>query len=477
MAGTFMGVEIGRRGIQTHQKALNVTGHNLTNASTPGYTRQEAVFETSLPFNNPSFDSSATNGQYGTGVDTSMISRIRDEYLDPQARNSNKDRYYWEEQVSIMNRVEASFAEPSSSGIQDQMVEFFKGWQNLNNNPQDPAVKAAVTEIGVQFASLSSYTYTQLTHVEESIIKPGIIPEIESGQLKDSVDKINELLYQIQNLTQDIMKVYKVGQQPNDLLDKRDYLLDELSKYAPLKVINKTVGGKPTGETVLNFYDLTITSVPRQNTQFKLQLVDNKLELQETGTSWKLNLTDNYTDTGKGGSLLGLEKARQNIIELKSDLNFLADSLKTKIAQINLAPPAAEVIDFFTGTLAGGDYRVNPMIASDPGIIEGTKSGQIADIRQQYIDPDNNVKYTLEEGYALLVTNVGNMVKSNEDMAANQQAIQEQMFNLREAVAGVSVDEELANMVQFQYGYQASARVISMMDEILDEVVNRLKQI
>ncbi len=476
MAGSFFGIELGRRGVQTHQRALNVTGHNLTNASTPGYTRQGAVFETSQPHSTPALDSSVQPGQFGTGVNTSMINRIRDEYLDPQVRNSIKDRFYWEAQISVMNRVEASFAEPATSGILDQMVEFFKGWQNLNNNPQDPAVKAAVAEIGTQLASATNYTYGQLSYVEESILKPGTPPEVEGGQLNDSVTRVNELFYQIQNLTQDIMRVYKVGQQPNDLLDKRDLLLDELSQYGPLQVINATENGRPTGELSITFFDAAITTVPRQETQFALQINEGKLELQETASGWSLNLTDNNTDANRGGALLGLEKARQSIIGFKDDLNHLMETLKSKIEQANSQPPAASKIEFFTGSLAGGDFRLDPSILNDPGIIDGTKAGAIANIRQQHMDPES-VRYTLEQGYALLVTKVGNLVSSTENMAINQRVIYDQMSNLRESVAGVSVDEELANMMQFQYGFQASARVISMMDELLNEIINRIKQI
>jgi len=96
----------------------------------------------------------------------------------------------------------------------------------------------------------------------------------------------------------------------------------------------------------------------------------------------------------------------------------------------------------------------------------------IAAIRNEVISPAKN--YTLQESYQLLITDVGNRAKGTDDMAAIQQAIQEQMDNLRESVRGVSVDEELSKMVQFQYGYQASARVVSMMDELLDTLINRM---
>lgn len=478
MPGTFFGLETGRRGLQTHQRALDVTGHNLANASTEGYTRQEAVFTQTTPYTLPEINSPGSPGQLGSGITTSFIKRIRDEYMDPQLRRSNSDRYYWEDQISILKRVEASFAEPASSGIEDRLVEFFKGWQNLNNNPQDPGVKASVKEMGVQLASLMTYTHNQLNDIQESIIKPGTLPAVDSGRLKDQVARMNDLFTQIQNLTTDIMRIYRVGQQPNDLMDKRDLLLDELSKFGPLTVTHKTDNGKPTGEITMTLFGATITTVPRLNTTFSLRINNDPgpenghLELHESNLGKMVNLTAQVDNTAMGGSLLGLEKARQSIIGFKNTLNDLAVNLREKIRGKNNTPPPASTLDFFTGSLTTGDFTVNGAVVSNPNVIDGTKAASIADIRHENMDAAKN--YTLEESYEMLTTDVGNKAKGTDGMAANQQAIQEQMYNLRESVSGVSVDEELTRMVQFQYGYQASARVVSMVDELLDVLINRM---
>ena len=478
MPGTFFGLEIGRRGLQTHQRALDVTGHNLANASTEGYTRQEAVFTQTDPYTYPDLNSSASPGQLGTGINTSMIRRIRDEYLDPQLRRANTDRYYWEDQINSMKKVEASFSEPASKGIEDQLVEFFKGWQNLNNNPQDPGVKASVKEMGVQLAALMNYTYNQLTDVQESLMEPGTLPVVSSGQLKDSVGRINDLFRQVQNLTGEIMKIYRIGHQPNDLLDKRDLLLDELSKFGPLTVTHRTDNGMPTGEINMTFFGVAIATVPRQDTNFSLIINDTEgpeygdLVLQETNLGKVMDLSAQCDSTSTGGSLLGLEKTRQEILNYKDTLNEIAVTLKDKILGKNTSPPPASTVDFFLGSLVDGDFDVNGAIISDPSVIEGTKASLIAAIRNEVISPAKN--YTLQESYQLLITDVGNRAKGTDDMAAIQQAIQEQMDNLRESVRGVSVDEELSKMVQFQYGYQASARVVSMMDELLDTLINRM---
>lgn len=480
MPGTFFGLELGRRGVMTHKRALDVTGHNLANASTEGYSRQEAVFTVTDPYSRPDFDSAANPGQLGSGVKTGMIRRIRNEYMDPYFRRSNTDRYYWEDQVNVFKRVESSFAEPASAGIASQLTEFFKSWQNLNNSPQDPGVKSSVKEIGIQLAALMNSTYSQLNIVQESIIKPGTLPAVAGGQITEQVNRVNELLGKIQDVTDSIMKVYRINQQPNDLMDQRDLLLDELSRYGPLTVNHKTVDGKPTGEITMSFFGANINTVPAARVTFSLRINDQpgpdygNLELHETNLGRVIDLTAEKDNTTKGGSILGLERSRQSITSFKQVLNDISVNIRDKIRAKNALVPPASILDFFLGSLETGDFRVNPAVVSDPGnAIVGTKANLIADIRAE--DMDSARSYTLEECFSILATEVGSRAKGTDDMAASHQSIQEQMNELRESVAGVSVDEEMTRMVQFQYGFQASARVVSMVDELLDVIINRMK--
>ncbi|MCL4440001.1 MAG: flagellar hook-associated protein FlgK, partial [Firmicutes bacterium] len=147
-------------------------------------------------------------------------------------------------------------------------------------------------------------------------------------------------------------------------------------------------------------------------------------------------------------------------------------NFRDKIKSKNNSPPPAAIKDFFMGSLETGNFAVNNAVVSNPDVIDGTKAALIAGIRKE--DMDGSRKYTLEESYAMLITDVGNKASGTDGMAASQQAIQEQLRNLRESVSGVSVDEELTKMVQFQYGFQASARVVSMVDELLDVIINRM---
>ncbi len=467
MPGTFFGIEIARRGMQVHQRALNITGHNLANASTPGYSRQEAIITASDPYDMPGINSSVTPGQLGTGSQTAAIRRVRDEYLDNNVRQAITDTAYWEDQVEIMRRAEAIFAEPASDGIGQRIVDFFKAWMELNNTPQDLGIKSSVVSIGEELSTLITSAYQQLESIEKSIVDTN-----DKGMLYDQVNEINDILTQIQQITAAIKDVYSVNQQPNDLLDKRDQLLEELSKYGPVTVIHEHINGKPTGGIEVKFFGETIfedkatSAGPIVNYVTLQQTSDDEMELTIGGT--EINLTDKALNGEKEGSLIGLEKSRQDLKAYQKMLYDLAFTLREEFAN-------ALGKDFFVGdntTPADfmATFKVDPNLVAAPGTLEGRFAGEVLKLRTK--DTINGA--TFEEHYTLLITKVGNNAQSTDGMAANQSAIYQQITALQESVSGVSVDEELTKMIQFQYGFQASARMVNTIDTMLDVIINRL---
>lgn len=471
--GTWLGLETARRGMKVHQHALDITGHNLANASTPGYSRQEAVINATSPYTSPDLNSSCTPGQFGTGVEVSMIRRVKDEYLDNNVRRATTDSSYWEDQISVLQQAEATFAEPISNGIGARLTDFFKGWMSLNNTPQSQGNKAVVAQIGDELATLMTGTYNQLDDIDEGVAQISGT-SVTSGKLKDQVDRINNIFVQIGDLTESIKRIYSLNQQPNDLLDKRDQLLEELSRYGPVSLVQATNNGKPTGEfSSFSFFGTDISADINANSVNQVTLTvngSNQIILQYDATNLS-NLTTECK-TNKAGSLLGLESARQDIIDYKARLNNLAATLQTDV-NTTLGTVTTPFI-FFDGSLSGGDFRVPAALLADSSTIDGTKAGNVADLRQ--IKRPSIANSTYEEYYNILLTNVGNGAKGANDLATNQQAIKQQITALRDSISGVSTDEELTKMVQFQYGFQASARMVSVQDELLDVIINRLQR-
>ncbi len=491
MPSTWLGLETSRRGMIVHQYALDTTGHNLANASTEGYTRQEVVITPTDPYSNPMWNSSVTPGQVGTGTKVQMIRRVMDEYLEHNVLKSATDTSYWQEQVSVMQRAEASFAEPDSDGINTSLVDFFKSWMDLNNTPQDPGVKSAVVELGDELANLMSDTYEQLDETQKTVLSTDSTSAVVSGSLKDGVDRVNDVLKQINDLTTSIKKIYALNQQPNDLLDKRDQLLEELAGYGAVSLTNGYTDGKPNGDLQVTFMGQTVidsTDPAFQAVTLSLKYNDNATPGDESDDTVQLLFTDSAHDatnplrtidlteqkdlTGgtdvSGGSLLGLEKARQNVINFKNMLNNLALTLENNIK-------ADSTTAFFQGDLQIGNFKVLPDLLNDPSKLDGDIAKDNANVRtQEYSIAPLTKTCTMEEYFGILTTEVGNAAKSTDGMAANQTAIKEQIAALKDSVSGVSVDEEMTKMLQYQYGFQASARMVTTIDGMLDVIINKM---
>ncbi|MCL6449629.1 MAG: flagellar basal body protein, partial [Armatimonadetes bacterium] len=162
MISTFFGIEIARRGLMAGRNAMDVTAHNLANASTKGYTRQDPVFTATDPYTLPNAWQKLLPGQLGSGVEVSQIRRIRDSILDQQVRSALGEDGFWQARQDALQRVEAVFPEPSEVGLESVLARFFDAWHELNNNPGDPGLKAVVKEAGEELAVNFRHIYRQL---------------------------------------------------------------------------------------------------------------------------------------------------------------------------------------------------------------------------------------------------------------------------------------------------------------------------
>lgn len=224
----FFSLEIGKRSVLMHQTALSITGHNMANANTPGYTRQVPDIVTTSPWHAPALVQSGKAGQLGTGVDIASINRMRDEFIDNQIRHENRADGYWSALQDTLAKVEVILNEPSEDGLRGVMDMFWKSWQDLSITPESEAVRAVVVQRGMSLAEAFTHTYRQLVELREDV----------NAQVKVKVDEVNSIAMQVADLNQQILAISIAGKQPNDLLDKRDLLIDQLSKIADVRVYN-----------------------------------------------------------------------------------------------------------------------------------------------------------------------------------------------------------------------------------------------
>lgn len=216
--GLFGTLGIGTSGLFTNQEGLNVVSHNIANGSTEGYSRQRVDVKTNIPYCVPGMNSAAGAGQYGTGAHVESVTRVRNSFLDYQIRNESSNFGMYSTANSYLSQIENMFEEPAGTGLNSLMTGFFTAWSDYTNGTNNDI--GHVVSISGTLTDDLNHTYTQLQKLKTDI----------KGEQNKSTFDINQMLDQIDNLNQQIMQVKISGQEPNDLEDSRDLLLDQLSE-------------------------------------------------------------------------------------------------------------------------------------------------------------------------------------------------------------------------------------------------------
>lgn len=474
MRSTFGGLEIGRRGLQTHQIALDVTSHNMTNASTPGFSRQRGEITATDPYSYPAFTYYKGASQLGTGVDVTSIMRIRDQFIDDRILTETSTLGRWESRRDMLDQMELVVNEPSDANIRTYTDEFWESLQELSMKAGDNSVayslRANVREKATTLADEIRHNYIEYQTTRLNV----------NEQIKTQVNEINTIAGQIAQLNDQIGKVTALGQQPNDLLDQRGLYVEKLSKmvgfnhfYDKEGRINITIGGRPL---VLG---TQVTEIGMKSTDNTEGMVD----LFWKDGVWVTNQSVELT----GGTLKGLLEIRDNDLPRMIDsLNEFASTFINEINAIHrqgygIDEAQTHGIDFFRGTSAQ-DIEIGAEIEEDINKIGASKTGapgngeialEMAQLKQKEIF--NNGTTTLGDYLGAMVSQLGADSETSKAQAENQTTLIGNLDNRRESICGVSYDEEMTNMIKYQQGYNAAAKIIVTMDEMLDVIVNGLK--
>jgi len=229
MTSTFMGLEIGKRGVQAHQTALNTIGHNLNNMDTEGYSRQRVEFRAVEPIYLPALNRAETPGQLGQGAMTERIERIRDQLLDRRIVMQSSGEGYWTVRDSYVRDMEHLYMETGFNSIRSKMDGFWDAWQELSQNAADNEHRTAVLNRGKTLIDGINGHFHGLETLQ--------IQADEEIQI--NVSRVNELSRQIASLNGDIQRVKAMKDSPNDLMDRRDLLVDKLSSIIDITVTQK----------------------------------------------------------------------------------------------------------------------------------------------------------------------------------------------------------------------------------------------
>ncbi len=226
MGSTFQGIEIGKRGLTAHQQALQTTGHNISNADNKHYSRQRVVMNSVDPIYEPAFNRAEVAGQIGQGVKVSTIERIRDNFIDDRIIDSASVKEYWGKRNDYLYQVETVFNEPTGNTLRSMMDQFWSAWEDLSNYPEESAHRAVVQEKATALGSRMEDVYKKLSFLREQ----------SNREIESKVNHLNTVAENIKNLNERIGKVQALGDAPNDLMDKRDELLQELAGMVDITI-------------------------------------------------------------------------------------------------------------------------------------------------------------------------------------------------------------------------------------------------
>ncbi|NLC15331.1 MAG: flagellar hook-associated protein FlgK [Firmicutes bacterium] len=475
MPSTFTTLEIGKSALIAARHAMDVTGHNIANAATPGYSRQRVNSEPiiqRLPLG---------VGVSGMGVKVADIARIRDKFVDAVLRNEQEKKAALAIQKEVFEHMQIVFAEPSDSSIRDSVDFFWAAWHDLSSEPDSASARAQLLEAGRSLCDMLRHLASQLD---------SLTVDLENG-IDAAVAKVNMLAQRVTSLNVEISRALARKEPVGDLLDRRDLLLDELAEL--------------TGATVSYLEDGTV-----QVNLGGVRLVDGYkcygLGYAFTAEGVKFHVITGPNETDKihldsvGGSLGGHKIARDDVVtrfrvQLSESVRKVVDGINF-IHMSNVDPDSGiQGIPFFQfhdDILA--TIKVNDLIVQDPGNIrtqvgddplDGSIALAIADFIEgthnehlEYLaslDPSFQVSDgDFTEKWVVIVGSLGIDAQKVDSAFDTQELLVKELSNRRDSISGVSIDEEITNLIREQHAFSAASRVITVADEMLDTIINRM---
>lgn len=458
MTNPFGLMNIGQSALLTQQKAIDITSNNIANVNTPGYSRQRLVIQQGSPIRVDSLTMS-------TGVTADPgIQRFYDQFLTSQLENENESLGRWDAQKEALEKAELMFDEAGGMGLSNAMSEYWNAWQDLSNNPSGVAERSTLVSAGQYLSSVFNQTYNNISKLQQDI----------DTHVQGVVDDINGLAQQVAALNQKVVQVETDGHNANDFRDERDQLVSELSKLININTYEDgdgylsidTENGKPLVQGTATWDLVAADSGGVQNVFWQ----------DSNGTN--VDITANIS----GGELKGLISSRDDHLDdYLTQLDTLANTLRTSVNGAHNAGfdlNGANGLDFFTGSGAA-DLGVNAAIVADTDLIAAAGAGEglpggngaamtLANLQNSAVMPGSS---TFDDYYNALVGKVGSDVQEANFNSSHQQSMVQGLENYRQQVSGVSLDEEMVNLVKFQHAYSAAAKLISTADEMMDEIL------
>jgi len=463
MANIIYGMlNVARTALITQQKALDITANNIANVNTEGYSRQRLNMEQNEPVR---YD----GGTLGTGVRANRtIQRIYDRFLAGQIAGAASQQGRWDAQLETLEKAELMFDDASGYGLNGAMTEFWNSWQDVANNP------SGYTERSMLLANTQN-----LTLVFNKLSRD--LSQVQGDSdlsIKGAVDTINSLTGEIAGLNLKIAEVEAGNQHSaNEFRDQRDLKLKALSSLVDVNSFEDAEG-------YLTIHTANGHTLVDRTRSWDLTTETNANGFQDVFWESSSGAQQNITSGISTGKLKGWLEARDVIVpgyltRLDDMAVAMANAVNTQHSgglDLNGNPG----LDFFSPFTGASDITVNDLIVNDTNLIaaaantEGVPGGNsnaiaVAEIQNQLLMSGGSA--TIGDFYGGLVSDVGRFTAQSKVNMDHQSTVSLQLATYREEVSGVSMDEEMVNMVQFQSAYNAAAKLVSAVDEMLEALI------
>ncbi|HEY9077902.1 MAG TPA: flagellar hook-associated protein FlgK [Anaerolineaceae bacterium] len=465
---TFSSLNVILQAMMTNQTAIQVIEHNVANASTPGYRRQQAVIVSAPPAMINNLRASGS-GSIGSGSMVQKIMRYGNEFFDTRFRKENAEAKRYAITRDILQQTEMILGENTTSGLLPTLDAFFSSWQALSADPSNMALRESLRDQASMVATAFSTRATDIKRLQGD----------QDLTIQTRVEEVNSLAASVASLNSRISTALGMGDQPNDLMDERDRLLDRLSE-----ITGATSHLQEDGQVIVSINGHWLVTGTQT---FELQTYRDSNNL--LNVQWADNPPPPVSFSPVTGELRGLFDARDGV--LQDQLNRLNALATQFITQVNAQHQAGYVLNgashapaMFTGTdafsIKVNDATPPPPSLSDVANIgaaltanaigDGTNAALMAKLKDQLFMSGGT--QTFNAFYSGQVASLGLAVRKADALATDRKYVADAWKTQRESESGVNLDEEAASLVKFQRSYQAAAKMITVVDDLLDRVIN-----
>lgn len=459
MASTFFGISVAQSGLAAQRRALDIIGYNIAHANDPTYKRQRLVSVEGQVLAQAQEGSPLGSSAIGTGVRVSDVERVRDALIENRLRETSNAGAQWEYQTKMLNQLEAALGEPSDQGLQEDLDKFWASWETVATTPDSLPLRRALLEDASALCQRIKFVYSQMDAVQSDL----------NVAAADKVTQINLIAQELGRLNAEIGMLGSGGVPVNDLLNRRDALVGELSK-----IVSISQNGEGASDFIISIGGRVLVQGDVVNALAANTDAGglNQIQWAKDGDPVRV----------MGGELRAILDLRDTMIpSYMSQMDALAENLITSVNALHLTGTDYDGNaggEFFKAGTTAANIDLADAIIGHPELIAASGDGArgdsaIASAIAGLKDPKNVVGPTVNQLYRDLVGDIAGSAAIAERQAVAHSLSAEQYITQQQSTSGVSLDEEMANMIKFQQAYNAAARALTVMDEMLGVLIER----